>query len=32
MQKWIEDNDILMYWTYIGGKSVVAEPFKMCKK
>ena len=32
MQKWIEDNDILMYSTYIGGKSVVAEPFKMCKK
>ena len=38
MQKWLDDNDILMYLTHNEGKSVVAERFiktlkgKMCKK
>ena len=27
MQKWLEDNDILMYSTHHEGKSVVAERF-----
>ena len=25
MQKWLEDDDILMYSTYNGGKSAIAE-------
>ena len=38
MQKWLDDNYILMYSTYNEGKSVVAEKFiktlngKFCKK
>ena len=27
MQMWLDNNDILMYLTYNGGKSVVAEKF-----
>ena len=27
MQKWLDDNDILMYFTHNEGKSVVAERF-----
>ena len=27
MQKWLDDNDILMYSTHNEGKSVVAERF-----
>ena len=27
MQKWLDDNDILMYLTLSEGKSVVAERF-----
>ena len=27
MQKWLDDNDILMYLTHNEGKSVVAERF-----
>ena len=27
MQKWLDDNDILMYSTYNEGKSVIAERF-----
>ena len=27
MQKWLDDNDILIYSTHIEGKSVVAERF-----
>ena len=27
MQKWLDDHDILMYWTHIEGKSIVAERF-----
>ena len=38
MQKWLDNNDILMYSTHNEGKSVVAEMFtrtlksKICKK
>ena len=27
MQKWLENNDISMYWTHNEGKSVIAERF-----
>ena len=38
MKKWLDNNDILMYWTHNEGKSVAAERFirtlkgKICKK
>ena len=27
MQKWFDDNDVLIFWKYNGGKSVVSERF-----
>ena len=38
MQKWLDDNDVLMYLTHIEGKLIVAKRFmrilkdKICKK
>ena len=32
MQKWLDDNDILIYSTHNEGKSVVAERFKKTLK